>query len=106
MICFFNTLKLIYISIRSEQREELVRKLSLIKRNLMAQPFERAFEQQAKFEKEKETVPNPTSDLIQIHYRNQETIYIQAQLDRVTVIFSTLFQEETDKIFGKVFLQV
>ena len=69
----------------------------------MAQPFERAFEQQAKFE-EKQTEPN--SELIQIHYRLNEAIYIQAQLDRVTVIFTTLFQEETDKIFGRVFLQV
>ncbi len=70
----------------------------------MAQPFERAFEQQAVFEKEKQT--NPTPDLMQIHYREQEAIYIQAQLDRVTVIFSILFKEETDRIFGKVFLQV
>ena len=100
---FFYTLKLI-ISIQSEQREELVKKLALIKRNLMAQPFEHAFEQQAQFEDEEQ--PNPTPDLMQIHYRDREAIYIQAQLDRVTVIFSTLFKEETDKIFGKVFLQV
>ncbi|RIA95505.1 arp2/3 complex [Glomus cerebriforme] len=86
-----------------EQREELVKKLALIKRNLMAQPFERAFEQQAKFEKEEQA--NPTPDLMPIHYRDQEAIYIQAQLDRVTVIFSTLFKEETDRIFGKLFLQ-
>ncbi|CAG8439824.1 13272_t:CDS:2 [Funneliformis caledonium] len=86
-----------------EQREGLVKKLALIKRNLLAQPFERAFEQQAKFEEEKQT--NPVSDLMQIHYRDQEAIYIQAQLDRVTVIFSTLFKEETDRLFGKVFLQ-
>ncbi|PKY46355.1 P34-Arc-domain-containing protein [Rhizophagus irregularis] len=85
------------------QREELVKKLALIKRNLMAQPFERAFEQQAQFEDEKQ--PNPTPDLMQIHYRDQEAIYIQAQLDRVTVIFTTLFKEETDRIFGRVFLQ-
>ncbi|CAB4444630.1 unnamed protein product [Rhizophagus irregularis] len=36
------------------QREELVKKLALIKRNLMAQPFERAFEQQVQFEDEKQ----------------------------------------------------
>ncbi|CAB4431528.1 unnamed protein product [Rhizophagus irregularis] len=75
------------------QREELVKKLALIKRNLMAQPFERAFEQQAQFEDEKQ--PNPTPDLMQIG----------PQLDRVTVIFTTLFKEETDRIFGRVFLQ-
>jgi len=70
----------------------------------MAQPFERAFEKQAKFEAEKET--NPNSELMQIHYRLNEAIYIQAQTDRVTAIFTTLFKEETDKIFGKVFIQV
>ena len=42
---------------------------------------------------------------MQIHYRDEEAIYVQASLDRVTVIFSTVFREETDRIFGKVFLQ-
>jgi len=45
-------------------------------------------------------------DLMQIHYRDEEAIFIQASPDRVTVIFSTVFKEETDRIFGKVFLQV
>lgn len=40
-----------------------------------------------------------------IHYREEEAIYIKASHDRVTVIFSTVFREETDRIFGKVFLQ-
>jgi len=78
--------------------------MALIKRNLLAQPFEHAFDQQAQFEDNDQ--PNPQPDLMQIHYRDQEAIYIQAQHDRVTVIFSTLFKEETDRIVGKVFLQV
>ena len=40
-----------------------------------------------------------------IHYRAEEAIYVKASHDRVTVIFSTVFREETDRIFGKVFLQ-
>lgn len=40
-----------------------------------------------------------------IHYRDEEAIYVQAAHDRVTVVFSTMFREETDRIFGKVFLQ-
>lgn len=40
------------------------------------------------------------------HYRDEEVIYVQASPDRVTVIFSTIFREETDRIFGKLFLQV
>ncbi|CAG8554287.1 5981_t:CDS:2 [Paraglomus brasilianum] len=86
-----------------EEREALVKKMALIKRNLLAQPFEHAFDQQAQFEDNDQ--PNPQPDLMQIHYRDQEAIYIQAQHDRVTVIFSTLFKEETDRIVGKVFLQ-
>jgi hypothetical protein len=38
--------------------------------------------------------------------RPQEAIYVVPGVDRVTVIFSTIFKEETDRIFGKVFLQV
>lgn len=41
-----------------------------------------------------------------LHYRDEEVIYVQASSDRVTVIFSTMFREETDRVFGKVFLQV
>ena len=37
--------------------------------------------------------------------RPEEAIYIQASADRVTVIFSTVFKEETDRVYGKVFLQ-
>lgn len=42
---------------------------------------------------------------MQVHYRDEEAIYVRASADRVTVIFSTVFREETDRIFGKVFLQ-
>jgi actin related protein 2/3 complex subunit 2 len=41
-----------------------------------------------------------------VHYRSvDEAIYIQALDDRVTVIFSTEFKEETDAVIGRVFLQ-
>lgn len=41
-----------------------------------------------------------------IKYREEEAIFIQANHDRVTVIFSTVFKEETDRVYGRVFLQV
>ena len=63
----------------------------------MAAPFEHAFVTQAQ---QKE------SQLMSIHYRPDEAIFVKALPDRVTVIFSTEFKEETDKIYGKVFLQV
>jgi hypothetical protein len=40
-----------------------------------------------------------------VNDRPEEAIYILPSSDRVTVIFSTIFKEETDRIFGKVFLQ-
>lgn len=40
-----------------------------------------------------------------IQYRDLENIYVKPSNDRITVIFETIFQDETDKIFGKVFLQ-
>lgn len=63
----------------------------------MAAPFEKAFIAQA---------DGKETPLMVVHYRDQEAMYIRAQADRVTVIFSTIFKEETDQIVGKVFLQV
>ena len=40
-----------------------------------------------------------------IHYRDEETLYVEAKSDRVTVVFSTVFRDEDDIILGKVFLQ-
>lgn len=77
--------------------EPLIKSLSLLKRNVMAAPYEAAFAAQA--EKQE-------SQLMTIHYRPNEAIYIKALPDRVTVIFSTEFKDETDRIYGKVFLQV
>lgn len=76
--------------------------IALFKRNALAVPFERAFQAQ----KQLETSGSSPGELMEIHYRDEEAIYIQASPDRVTVIFSTVFRDETDRIFGKVFLQV
>lgn len=73
----------------------------MLKRNALAAPFERAFQTQ----RELDTTGSGQGELMQIHYRDEEAIYIQAAHDRVTVIFSTVFREETDRIFGRVFLQ-
>lgn len=104
-------------SLSAEEKTLLIRNVSLLKRNVMAAPFERAFQEQANLQKDYEskapegvagTVEAPTpqpSELMQIHYRDEEAIYVQAQHDRVTVIFSTVFKDETDRVYGKVFLQ-
>ena len=40
-----------------------------------------------------------------INYRDDETMYVEAKKDRVTVIFSTVFRDDSDITFGKVFMQ-
>ncbi|KAI1268753.1 Arp2/3 complex [Xylariaceae sp. FL1019] len=96
-----------------EERDELIKKISLLKRNAMAAPFEHAYAEHYKL---KEAASKYTSeeapqgvreggDVMAIHYRDEEAIYVKASHDRVTVIFSTIFREETDRIFGKVFIQ-
>ncbi|KAF1763553.1 hypothetical protein GCK72_011819 [Caenorhabditis remanei] len=76
---------------------ELVQKASALKRNCFASVFEKYFEfQEAGQEGHKRAV---------INYREDETMYIEAKADRVTVIFSTVFKDADDVIIGKVFLQ-
>src|SRR6266545_8050808 len=79
-----------------ESREAFLQSLALLKRNAVAAPFERAFNTQKELE-----VSGGQGQLMQVHYRDEEAIFIQAAPDRVTVIFSTVFREETDRIFGK-----
>lgn len=96
-----------------EAKDDLIMRLALMKRNAMAAPFERAFDEFAKLSEEAsryttESAPQGVKEggeVMAIHYREEEAIYIKASHDRVTVIFSTVFREETDRIFGKVFLQ-
>eukprot|EP00732_Lithocolla_globosa_P004335 Lithocolla_globosa_v1_NODE_3957_length_1543_cov_182.641129.p1 type:complete len:299 gc:universal NODE_3957_length_1543_cov_182.641129:552-1448(+) len=75
---------------------KLAEQASMLKRNALSAPFHKAFDAQQ---------AGNTSDLMAVHYRDDESIFIQAQKDRVTVFFSTLFRDDTDVIIGKVFLQ-
>ncbi|QBZ55547.1 hypothetical protein PoMZ_00446 [Pyricularia oryzae] len=96
-----------------EAREELVKKISLLKRNAMAAPFEHAYAEHYKLKEEaskytSEEAPQGIregGEVMAIHYREEEAIYVKASFDRVTVIFSTIFREETDRVYGKVFIQ-
>ncbi|KAF8477300.1 Arp2/3 complex, 34 kd subunit p34-Arc-domain-containing protein [Kalaharituber pfeilii] len=93
-----------------EERDQLIHKVSLLRRNAMAAPFERAIDTHHQLSAEAskftaESAPESSNaEVMAIHYREEEAMYIQASHDRVTVIFSTVFREETDRIFGKVFL--
>ena len=83
--------------IPAERRATVVTNVGLLKRNCFASVFEKYFEFQERGEEGHRRAV--------IHYRDEETMYIEAKSDRVTVIFSTIFKDETDIIIGKVFMQ-
>ena len=80
-----------------ENWKEVAMKASLLKRNCFASVFEKYFEFQEKGETGHKTAIIP--------YRADETMFVRALEDRVTVIFSTTFKGEDDIILGKVFMQ-
>ena len=77
--------------------EGLIKKVGLLKRNCFASVFEKYFDLVGKDETQERAV---------INYREDETMYVEAKADRVTVIFSTVFKDDDDVIIGKVFMQV
>ena len=87
-------------------RDALIHAVSMIKRHAMAAPFERAFHEHSELEQKHEPGAAPLAgQLLALHYRADEAMYILPAHDRVTVVISTRFEEETDRIFGKVFVQ-
>ncbi|CAK9438153.1 uncharacterized protein LODBEIA_P24450 [Lodderomyces beijingensis] len=98
-----------------ETKLQLIENLALLKRHSMATPFHKAFNRYDELAKKYQNSNTYAEEIIQelndeevivVNYRGvDETIYLKPSFDRVTVVFSTLFQDETDKVFGKVFLQ-
>ncbi|CAH8620722.1 unnamed protein product [Schistosoma margrebowiei] len=78
----------------------IAQKAALLKRNCFAAVFEKFFEFHASMGEDAVGCKKAV-----IHYRPDETLYINALADRVTVIFSTVFKESDDLIIAKVFLQ-
>nr|XP_053651740.1 probable actin-related protein 2/3 complex subunit 2 [Cherax quadricarinatus] len=93
----FNVSLLLDLEKLPEDWQELVRKIGLLKRNCFASVFQKYFEfQEQGLEGQKKAI---------IHYRDEETMYVEAKADRVTVVFSTIFKDPDDVIIGKVFMQ-
>lgn len=80
-----------------ENWPEFVKKLGLLKRNCFASVFEKYFDFQEKGDEGQKRAVIP--------YRDDETLYVEAKADRVTVVFSTRFRDEDDVVIGKVFMQ-
>lgn len=81
---------------------DFICKVSELKRDLLACPFEHAF----KFQDENSSDPSASLDLITLSYRPDEKVYIKAYGDRVVVIYSMKFKDTTDSILAKIFIQV
>ncbi|GAV53839.1 hypothetical protein ZYGR_0AK03410 [Zygosaccharomyces rouxii] len=92
----------------SQLNVESISQLSLLKTIVMSYPFQLAFDEFAQLSSTPvpiEGTPPVSHTLHTVEYRDEESIFIKPSSDRITVIFETSFQDETDKIFGKVFLQ-
>lgn len=81
---------------------ESVVQLSLIKTLVLSYPFQLAFDE---FVQLSNTPDSQSQTLLTVQYRDDENLFIKPANDRITAIFETAFQDETDKVFGKVFLQ-
>merc|ERR1711902_39523 len=80
-----------------ENWEEIVKKCGRLKRNCFAAVFEKYFEFQERGEEGQSQAV--------IHGRDDETMYVEAKSDRVTVIFSTIFKDASDIILSEVFMR-
>nr|CDS25545.1 actin related protein 2:3 complex subunit 2 [Hymenolepis microstoma] len=81
--------------------ESIATNAALLRRNCFASVFEHFFDYQVA------NANNPSAKILQgtIHFRADETMFVQAMSDRVTIIFSTRFKDADDVVLGKVFLQ-
>lgn len=79
-----------------EQLADLPARIGLLKRHLFAGPFKRVFEAV-----ETGKPCNP----IHIQYRDEESVFIKPEGDRVIVVFSVHFRDADDQIIARVFLQ-
>uniref|UniRef100_A0A5K3FRX1 Arp2/3 complex 34 kDa subunit n=1 Tax=Mesocestoides corti TaxID=53468 RepID=A0A5K3FRX1_MESCO len=81
--------------------EALAIKAASLRRNCFASVFEHFFDYQIA----NASTPNAQTLQGTIHFRSDETMFVQAMPDRVTVIFSTRFKDSEDIVLGKIFLQ-
>ncbi|KAK1927008.1 putative arp2/3 complex 34 kDa subunit [Papiliotrema laurentii] len=98
-----------------EEKAALISKFAHLKSIAMSSPFLAAFEEQKTLQanykepagaQQMDLAPSEQKGELKIvKYREEEAIFIQASHDRVTIIFSTVFKEETDRVYGRVFLQ-
>lgn len=89
----------------SKLNNQSITDLSLLKTHIMSYPFQLSFQEFNQLSTMEVAPSNDAVSTYRMQYREDENIYIQPSNDRITVIFETIFNDETDKIFSKVFLQ-
>lgn len=83
---------------KTDKVEELVTLMGEVKRNILAAPFEEAFD----------ALLNKSSSKLKptvLNYRPKEQIVIQPSSDRINVFISLDFEEETDAAIADIMLQ-
>ena len=79
--------------------------LSMLKRNLMAAPIIQSLVYYDKWSVDPRQYAKEQGPLLRLAYREHDAFYVQAFPDRMVMIFATTFQDPTDAVLGKVFLQ-
>ncbi|XP_063932596.1 actin-related protein 2/3 complex subunit 2-A-like [Zophobas morio] len=77
-------------------KDEIIKKASLLKRWVFSAPFEKFFNHQ---------IAETTCSPILINYRSDSSLYLSVEKDRVTCVFTTTFKDEDDVVLGKLALQ-
>eukprot|EP00039_Didymoeca_costata_P018306 m.332986 g.332986 ORF g.332986 m.332986 type:complete len:307 (+) comp17040_c0_seq1:93-1013(+) len=95
----YNITLLVDVTKLGSNPEPEIKKIASLKRNCFAAVFQRYFQLQAS------GGAGIGGEGAVIKYRPEETMFISAHKDRVTVIFSTKFSDDDDVVIGKLFLQ-
>ena len=85
------------VKVPADPSPEFIANLSNLKRTVLFSVFQPAFTAQAN---------GAESPVVSVTFSQNEAFYVKAAPDRICVSFSTDFQDESDRIFGKLFLQV
>jgi actin related protein 2/3 complex subunit 2 len=79
-----------------QDKAAFARNVALLKRHCFAAPFAKVFS---------DIEAKKGGSLIEIQYRDDESLFIKPETDRCIVIFSIGFKDQDDIVLAKVFLQ-
>jgi len=79
-----------------QDKAAFARNVALLKRNAFAAPFYKVFN---------DIEGKKGGTLVELNYRDDESVYLKPETDRCIVIFSIRFKDPDDIVLAKVFLQ-